>query len=332
MQDIADKLKISKNAVSLALNRKPGVSKELREAVKKAAEELNYKGTSRYSKNRAAILILCPDYVNYDNPFYYQIFWALERRARFYDFDCIILSVSKEQERKNLLPQGFKMYNVAGFIIVGVFTTSYLRELRESGFPGVITDTYSEEVPLPSVVTMNFQASFQLTEYIIQKGHRDIGFIGSISMSSSFFERWCGFVSAMKYYDLPVHDHFSFVRFNSAQEIDVKKEIADPILALKTKPTAWLCSNDWLALFVMKTLKSAGIRVPQDVSLAGFDGIEKSSLSSPPLTTYRVKREAIGERAIDLLVSLMKKDSFTSENYQIAIPGELVIRQSILSR
>ncbi|MDR6881149.1 LacI family transcriptional regulator/LacI family purine nucleotide synthesis repressor [Bacillus sp. 3255] len=330
MQDIADRLGISKNAVSLALNHKPGVSEELRMRVFEAAQALHYPAEAKPKKKMSHLLVLVPESIQNDKSCYYQVFWSIEQRAKDLGYTTIISGVTKEMEQRLALPDLYYEIAFGGMLIVGAFHPDYIRKLSAAGLPLVTVDHSYDGLQLDAVVTANAEEAYKMTSHLIRLGHRRLGFIGASPMTKSIRDRWYGFNNALADAGLAADEaHCHPGSASRAYEMTdaAREELASYVNALKPDdlPTAWFCANDRLAIALIQLLSAKGIRVPEDVSVAGFDDIESAQLIMPRLTTIRVQREQLGREAVDVLIRKLEHGGSPAK---LAVFGELIERDS----
>lgn len=329
MQTIADMLHTSKNSVSIALSGKRGISDQLREKIIQKAEELNYvyKKTVKSCDN-SNILIIAPQYVTSDTLFYSKIIWKIEKYAQENNCTVTLSSLSSQAEKELQYPR-INITDYFGILVLGVVSERYVNLLRKLNIPIVLIDNFIYSLQIDTVVTANAEGGYLATKYLIDLGHKDIGFIGSISITSSFYQRWCGFNKAMMDAGLSVSPEFNILADSPLPVLFSSVESISEVMASKSKmPTAWFCANDRIACSVISYLNSKGLRVPDDISIVGFDNIELSSLYSPKITTISVNRNEIAKNAVDLLLHRFKNDGI---QHKVSIYGNLVIRESAKS-
>lgn len=327
MQDIADRLGVSKNAVSLALNGKQGVSEDTRELVIRMAQKLGYAGIASDETKSNKILVIIPGYIRNDSYFYNDIYWSIEMRAKQKGYTAIMTTVSDEMQENNEMPAIYYDMEFLGIILVGILTENYTRFLCNQTQNIVSVDHYYNDIEIDCVVTENIQGSYTMTKYVIAQGHTKIGFIGSIDVTSSIFERWCGYVRAMQNANIPINPEYSITDSSPLTSLlSNTKEILEKLKGLKEFPTAWICGGDRIAITLIEAMKSFDKRVPQDVSIAGFDNIEAATIVHPPLTTINVKRKQLGSVAVDKLVRCADRNH---ERTKTAIYTSLIVRGSV---
>ncbi|MDQ0872813.1 DNA-binding LacI/PurR family transcriptional regulator [Paenibacillus sp. V4I3] len=326
MQDIADKLGISKNAVSLALNNKAGVSEELRFRIFEAANQLNYRTDTKTKKKRGNLLVLIPENIRNDKIFYYEVFWSIEKRAKENGYNAIICSVTQEMEDQLILPELYHEIEFHGILLVGVLHLNYVRKLFDLGIPLVTVDHYYDSLQFDAVVTANAEEAYKIVTHLIDKGHQQIGFIGAISRTKSFRERWSGYQNAMSDAGLAIDMNHNIVNPSPLEALNSTPiELADHLDAMPSMPTAWFCADDRIAISFIQILISKGYKVPEDISVVGFGDIEAAQMIAPRLTTIQVQREQLGNEAVDFLI---RKIDFGGSPAKISIYGELIERDS----
>jgi DNA-binding LacI/PurR family transcriptional regulator len=326
MQDIADKLGISKNAVSLALNNKAGVSEELRFRIFEAANQLNYRTDTKTKKKRGNLLVLIPENIRNDKIFYYEVFWSIEKRAKENGYNAIICGVTQEMEDQLILPELYHEFVFDGILLVGVLHLNYVRKLVDLGIPLVTVDHYYDSLQLDAVVTANAEEAYKIVTHLIDKGHRQIGFIGVISRTKSFRERWSGYQNAMSDAGLTVDMNHNIVNPSPLDALNsTPAQLADHLDAMTSMPTAWFCADDRSAISFIQILTSKGYKVPEDFSVVGFGDIEAAQLIAPRLTTIQVQREQLGYEAVDFLI---RKIDHGGSPAKISIYGKLIERDS----
>lgn len=329
MADIANKLGISKNAVSLSLNNRPGVSEELRAQVWQMAKQMNYgKLPSMDSTNRSCIAVLVPEYIRNDSYFYSDIFWSIEHEARETGHATLMLGLSTEAEHKLEMPAIPDKMEVLGYLAIGIIRKEYMAALHALGRPIIAVDIHHNTLPISTIGTDNIGGAYKATDFLIRSGHTKIGFIGPIHVAQSVYERWCGFGQAIMDARLPLHEEYCILGSQQEFELLDNAEVLSKYIAdLSTFPTAWFCAGDLIAVSLLSILNARGINVPQDISIMGFDNLKVSELVSPPLTTVDVDRNLIGKTAVRHLLKMTAKDH--SRAYAHSLTCELVVRDSV---
>lgn len=320
MQDIADQLEISKNAVSIALSNKSGVSEELRQRVFDTAAHMGYKDLDKNSEvvTKRKLLLIIPEYIADDKFFYYDIFQVIEREALENNYTLLVHHLSKDDENRLILPQETKQ-SFDAVILVGVVPVTYARKLNSS-FEGVVfLDNYYDDVEANYILTDNINGTYKAVLYLRELGHTKIGFIGARANTSSLYDRWLGFQKGMAYYGLIINPEHCITPDSKLNTLLTEMEELRPYIEnLHNMPTAWITGNDRVAYALINLLRENGYKVPEDMSVIGFDDMEFSKLFSPPLTTLRVPREILASEAVNTIIEnqnqirVIKREYYTS--------------------
>ena len=175
MQDIANKLNISKNAVSLALMNKKGVSRATRELVLQCAKELGYSNTNLTDLN-SNIMILIPERVmSYQDQEHFQFFhdmlWGLEQKIRTLGMNAVVVRIDRETERTLKLPNILNDIAYRGMIMFGIIDYAYAKFIYDLGVPLVMLDSYYRDLPCPVVTSSNIEGACEAVNYLIAQGH-----------------------------------------------------------------------------------------------------------------------------------------------------------------
>ncbi|WP_097032958.1 LacI family DNA-binding transcriptional regulator [Clostridium tertium] len=336
MKDIAERLDISINAVSLALNSKAGVSEETRKQVLDVAEELGYLDKSpKFVKSFANknICVIIKKYYFEDNTFYSKIMMGIGEESRRKGYDIITCLINETEEN---IPSRIESKKVCGIIVIGTIEDEYLVKLKNYKIPVVLVDHTSLLESTDSILTDNKLGSFNITKLLIEKGYKDIGFFGDLEYSLSIKERFFGYREAIK----------KFLKFNNFKEAevfieeqsvlyDVEQNIIDKnIEGIKERinrinkiPEAFVCSNDNAAIALITSLKELGYMVPKDIAVVGFDDIVLSSLIEPKLTTVRVEKDFMGRKAVDRLLWRIENKKDPDEKTILSV--EVIERDSV---
>lgn len=200
-----------------------------------------------------------------------------------------------------------------------------VESMIHSHLTSVIAGTAPPNSPLPCVDIDDFSATYEAVKWLISLGHRRIGIITGYMMHWSARRRLQGYLMAL--HDAGIEADPSW-RYEGDYGVGSGKAGAQYMLQLHPRPTAVVCGNDGMALGALRQFQQAGLRVPEDISLLGFDDSEGAALANPPLTTIRQSPFDIGLRAAELL--LWQIESGTRAEHHVLLPTELVIRESVM--
>jgi DNA-binding LacI/PurR family transcriptional regulator len=192
--------------------------------------------------------------------------------------------------------------------------------LKQIGVPIVLINSQQPGPYIYSVAVDNVQGGQLATSHLISQGHRRIGYLGGPPDHSSNLDRMNGYMHALADAQLP----FDAALVQHGNGRADSGELVGPLLSQSKPPTAIFCYNDWTAIGAMHALKRRGLRVPEDVSVIGFDNIEFAMYVDPPLTTIHQPKVEMGRRAMTMLIDLLQGKNVTN----FMAPGELVVRSS----
>jgi len=330
MQDIADTLNISKNAVSLALKDKKGVSDQMRYRVHQVAKEMGYGQYAEKASTEKNVLVLVPERImSYqDNDhfrFFHDMIWGLEKSIRKRGFSAVIAPIDLDMESSMQLPRQCNEISYVGIILFGIVDEEYARLVWELDTPLVMLDSYHRSLSCPVVTSANTEGAYEAVMLLFNSGHRKIGFIGPTNLTTSHEERWLGYLSAMQELGLPLD--MSIVMEKSISFRDTELEIDSYLNEIKEFPTAFFCGNDRIAYLLVRQLRKRKINVPEDISIVGFDDLHYEEDSEIGMTTMRVEKEKMCEAAAEMLLSLK---STCRDMLRLYIRPTLVIRNSVL--
>jgi DNA-binding LacI/PurR family transcriptional regulator len=328
LKDIADKLGISVNAVSLALNNKVGVSDETRMKVLRVADTLGYldqyKSADRKS-HLSNICVMLEEKIFKDTRFYPKVILGIENEAKKNNYDTIINFISRN---KYDIPLSIERRKADGIVVLGYIDDEYLKLLKSYKIPLVLVDYVSAAVNTGAVLTQNFSGAYTAVEYLIQNGHCNIGFVGEPGIAMSFNERWSGFASALKQYNIPLIEEFCLTENIEENVLQNNfRAFVEMMKDLTRFPTAWFCANDTTASVLVNAIKHFGKKVPEDISVFGFDDIDVCVMNEPQLTTMHVEMEEMGTTAVKELLSKIYNVNYIQRH--IRLPVRLVERDSV---
>ncbi|MEH7380535.1 substrate-binding domain-containing protein [Bacillus sp. JJ1533] len=324
MQDIADKLGISKNSVSQALTGKGGVSADTKDLVERTAAELGYvyKGKKTPKENRQLTIgLIATEFAFSMKSFFGEIFLSVEQNAIKNGVNLLIQSISDSAKKDLILPSFIKENKVDGIIIVSHISLDYINKVISTGIPTVLIDHHHPLIPADAILTNNRFGAYMATKHLLDLGHREIAFVGNIDFSPSYYERMEGYLLALKEANMNPSDEVMFL--TAKEESDA---IDHSIKSLKQIPSAWLCVNDGFGFMVSSSLKSLGLKIPDQVSVCSFDNGQLSQLSDPPITTMAINLKLFGSYAFKQL--LWRIDHPNEPVQEILLPANLIKRGS----
>ncbi|MDF2885088.1 MAG: transcriptional regulator, LacI family [Clostridiaceae bacterium] len=326
LADIAEVLKVSKVTVSKALSDKDGVSDELREKIKKVAAEMGYRQNSIARSLRDGytynIGVLIPEgFVEMYHSFYWELYQNVLNALTKKSYYGIMEVVNREDENNNVVPRMLQDSKVDGIIVMGELKKEYVEFLNSlDDVPVVMLDTYDKHIDYDTVTSDNYYGMYLLTDYLIEMGHRDILFVGNPRATSSIQDRFLGFTKAL----LERGIEYTSNSYISDREIG-KKELNFELP--EKMPTAFACNCDSVAYLLIKKLQDKGYKVPEDISVVGFDNYLITEISDLGITTFEVDMKTMAETAVDVILKKVRKVDYKPARRVIC--GKIVIKDTV---
>jgi LacI family transcriptional regulator len=325
ISEVAARARLSTATVSRAINQSELVRPRTAEKVWRAIRELGY-----YPNTHARALVsgktrmfglIISDIVN---PFFPELVKSFEFAATHRGYEVIVANTDYSSERMAVCVRRMVERKVDGVaIMTSEIDRHLLGELSNRSLPIVFLDM-GKSKPLISDITVDYSVGIREgVHHLVALGHKDIGFIsGPLSLKSARI-RCTAFLKCMTECGISER-HRTVVEGN--HKFDGGEMAMTQLLTNTRPPTAVLTSNDLTAVGALRAIHRAGLRVPDDISVVGFDDIELSQFTNPPLTTIRLSRDELGRKAFDVLYEAVKAPKEKSQ--QIHISTGLVIRES----
>lgn len=319
MNDIAKSLGISKNAVSQALSGKDGVSEDTRQKVIEAADMLGY--IYKKSKNTEINKIaLVGSTKTFSLDFFGGICLSTQSELSELNMELTIISICDEDIKNNIIPQG--IYESDGILILSHIDDNYIESIVSLNIPCVLIDHHIPNLSADCVLINNRFGAFSAVNHLIKLGHTEIGFLGDINYSPSYYERLEGYKLAL--YKNNLNQNNECIFSNTSDDIDLIRNIIKSVN--ENKPTAWFCANDKLGCLLLNALKELNYTIPNDVAICSFDNAEFSNLMVPKITSVDIQKEYLGKKAVDVL--LWRLSNLEKPYQEVLINTELIIKGS----
>ena len=314
VQDIANKLKISRNTVSKVLNNTGTVSESTKSKVIKAAIEMGYKQFSNTSfipevtvKNKEIALFTC----NMPNSSHFgaNLLSGFEKIISNLGFRLSIYMIRDTDVNSLNLPINFNPDSIDGIICIEMFNSSYNKLICNLNLPTLFIDSSVSngdfELDADVLLMENYHSVYNITKTLINNNITNIGFIGDINHCQSFNERWRGYSSALRDCGFPINLENSILEkdnnINSSPTY-----LKNGLTSMSALPQAFICANDFIAINLIKILKETNLSVPDDILVCGFDDSTESKIIEPKLTTVNIPSYEMGNLAANLLLSRME--------------------------
>lgn len=332
IKDIARRAEVSEATVSLVLNQKPGVSTFTRDRILKLAREMDYGATQRQvlSTRTGTIRFLKiathGHTVNRDhNVFLADYIDGLTRSARALGYNLEISAFAGAGIEE--IVNSVRGASLKGIVVLGTeLGPEAIQSFAHLPMPFVFLDTYYDFLPFDFVDMNNKDAVYDIIMHLIENGHESVGFVRSPVNTHNFFLRDEGFHQTMTELGMSIP---TVNVFNVDSTFDgAYRDMLELLEGRAEMPTALFCTNDIMAYGTIKALRERGWRVPEDVSVVGFDDLPSSAVMEPPLTTMQVSKKRMGEMAVQLL-SMRVENEESGPPMKIQIGGSLVVRESV---
>lgn len=325
IMDVARESGVSYTTVSRVLNGYEFVKAATRDKVLSTAEKLGYvpnqQARSLAGGRSNLIGILVP---TLDNGYIAEIIRGIDEELAISNYNLILYTTHRHGGKESNYVATIVNGAADGLLlVVPMLSSTYLDALRQQHFPYVLIDQSDFAEKSPVVNATNWQGAYDATQYLIELGHRRIGFITGLPELTSAVERLEGYRTALADHQLPIEETL-IVEGDFAEQggyLAAKK-----LLALPTRPTAIFASNDISAFGAMQALRDHGLRIPEDISLLGFDNIPQASITHPKLTSVHQPLEQMGRMAVRMLLEQIENPDRPPR--QLTLATRLIVRDS----
>ncbi|WP_170116097.1 ribose operon transcriptional repressor RbsR [Brenneria roseae] len=327
MKDVARLAGVSTSTVSHVINNNRFVSDAIREKVMKAVEELNYAPSAlarslKINQTRTIGMLLTAS----NNPFYAEVVRGVERCCYERGYSLILCNTEGDWARMSRNLETLLQKRVDGVLLMCTENHRPSPEMvsRYPSIPMVMMDWAPFEGVIDVIKDNSLLGGEMATNYLISRGYRKIACIAGPQDKTSAYNRLEGYRQAMKHAGLSVPDEYEiFGDF----EFETGYRAMQRLLTLEEKPEAVFTCNDAMAVGVYRALYQAGLSIPEDVAVIGYDDIELARYISPPLTTIHQPKDELGELAVDTLLYRLEHPD-TEPNVLVLTP-ELMVRESV---
>ncbi|UCD36982.1 MAG: LacI family DNA-binding transcriptional regulator [Fidelibacterota bacterium] len=328
MKDIAQMAGVSVVTVSRALNDKPDINEVTKESILRIAQDLNYAphdlARSLITRKTKTIGIIIP---NNEDPFYAKIVGGISAESRERGYSVILCSSRSDADEELRLFRVLREKRVDGMLIYPAQEDDrYIAELRNIAIPYVFLNRHTDELACDYVMNDNVHGTFSAVSELIRRGYRNIVYVCAKPTASSGEERIKGCQMAAEQHGLAAE---SLTVLTCEETIQSCYQLVKGVIQDKTPPMdAIFLWDDKLAIGAIKALLEAGLRIPQDIAVVGYDDIEISEFLYPSLTTVRQPTYQIGQTATRILLDKLETDGGLAPR-QIILKPELIIRDTI---
>lgn len=326
MHDVAKEADVSIATVSRVINGNGGVSEKLVKRVNDAMKRLHYYPSTlaRSFKIQQTMLIgvIVP---LIDHPFYSRLAMAIEQKLFQHGYRAIICNSEEDETRERAYIEMLLRQRVEGFIInSAVMSASYFHELEKLNIPYVLIDRNLPEAECSKVLGDNSQGGYIGMEHLIQLGHKRIGVIGAPAHIEGMVRRIRGTRDALQ--DYGIENDPELLVTGDTQLFDMGYESAQKLLSLDDIPTAIFALTDVTAVGVMHAVYEHGLKIPDDMSILGYDNIPIAQYMIPQLSTVEQPIIQMGETAVELLLNHINNPDHPIK--KAVLQTKLILRQT----
>jgi len=320
--DIAKAAGVNPSTVSRALNNTDRIGAETREKIFRIANELGYQPSaiarSLTTRRTQTIGVVAPFL---SDPFLGKVIDGIEERADDYDYRVLFSTSRRDQDRELTIARNFQRYNVDAVIIVTThLRTTYQLFAKTLKVPVVLVGQDDPDCDIAVVTVDDVAAITSATRYLLDLGHREFAWIGVADRTFSNAKRRDTLLTVVEA-ALPGCDVFTVC---GSIGTDLEQGRAALPLVRARGATAVLCYNDMVAFGLVSAAAQAGVSVPEEISVIGYDDLDISAFLPPPLTTIRQPLDELGRSAVDIVLDLLRG----ARRRRTVLHGELIIRQT----
>ena len=332
LADIAEKVGVSVVTVSKALSGQKGVSEEMRARIKELAAQMGYTPIHATQTGRTRSytigVITFEAYFTRFASFYWKMYQEFATRAVKKNCFSMLEVISNYDAENLMLPKLItENQKIDGFVVIGKPKRDYLKLLyQKKRIPMVFMDFYDDEDVVDCVVSAGFNGMYRMTEYLIKNGHSRIAYVGSLMYTESITDRYFGYCKALMENGIELRQDW----------IIKDRDYNDGVIGLEYKlqlpkdmPTAFVCNNDVTAYALIRQLEEKNFRVPEDISVVGYDDYLYAEYGDSKITTYLVD---MGEMSKIALSCIIRRIENITLNVGVHIVNGRIIERSTVRK
>lgn len=322
---VAELADVSVATVSRTLKQPESVSPKTRHRVLDAIQQAGYQPNQLAARLRSGkthnLVVLVPTIANV---FFARVISGMQQVAHEKGFTLLLSNTQADEQTESNYARMVESAAADGVIQLRAFNPFKREQLNEHNLhPMVNVCEVLDHVACPTVMLDNRAAAAAMTRHLIELGHKRIALVKGPARSPLTRDRIAGYCDALTEVGI-AFDEQLLVAGNFSLKAGF--DAAAQLLKLAERPTAIFCENDEMAIGAMQCLKQAGLRIPEDISVAGFDDINFAEYSDPPLTTIAQPAEEFGRTAVSLLIDVLQ--GRVTKAAKVILPFDLIIRKS----
>jgi LacI family transcriptional regulator len=334
MKDIAEKANVSKATVSRVINRTDPVSQEVREKVEKIIEEYNYKPSSvarSLARSETKVIgLIIPDIAN---AFYSVLVEGIAGTAHQGGYNVFLCNTFRDHDLEIEFLNLLEEKEVDAIILTTFYSSKKQKDFISRFKKPIVTInrkfTREDLSVVPNIDIDNFQGAYDAVNYLIKTGHKKIGILRAKDEDQTCIDRVTAYKAALKDHNLPIKECYIVgydFHFESGYE-----SMMD-ILTTQEQPDAMFCISDEIATGAIHAINDYGLKVPDDISVIGFDDIPLAKRYLPSITTVKQPIFEMGQAAAETIINLIAGTVKMSDVEDIILDHELVIRDTTILR
>lgn len=335
MADIAKVIGVSTVTVSKALSGQKGVSEELRARIRKQAQVMGYKTNSAIYQEQLRtdisynIGVVIPGrFLDKYDSFYWKLYQEVAKAAVQKGCFTMLEVLEPEDEQNLVTPRLLQEKRADGLILLGILNEAYLERLHQyMTVPLLYLDFYGKNETCDAVVSNSYFGMYKMTNYLFRMGHTEIGFVGNLLYTESITDRYFGYAKSLLEHGIEVNKEWVLDdRDPETGRTDGGFRIALP----KNMPTAFVCNCDVAAAHLIAELKEQGYRVPEDISVAGYDNYQPPGLCDIRITSYEVDMQEMARKAVKNMIRKISGGRCTGG--VVVVEGHIEYKDSVARR
>lgn len=326
MSDIAKAMNISTVSVSKALGDREGVSDALRERIKQKAAEMGYRfhtgardaASGGFSYNIG--IITDKNFISDPSAVYRILYKQLVELLQKQNYYGILEIVDDADDGSCEIPQSVSDKKIDGMILLGQFSDEYIERLMSFYIPAVFLDFHGDRVDADVVLSDSFYGMYRLTSHLIANGHRKIGFLGNVNYSA-IQDRYLGFYKALLENHISLRLEWVIPDRADGGGLYSTYELPQQL------PTAFVCNSDETAYKLVSQLSGRGFKIPEDISVIGYENSTYSTMCTPHITTMDMNTFEMASQAVDIILQKVRDRGYRCGRR--LIEGKPVYRDSV---
>lgn len=332
LKDIADELNISATAVSRALRNMPDIGPETTSLVKETAARLGYRKNlaARYLKTNKSMMlgIVVTDICN---PVFSSMYKGIEEVCVKTNYTLMLGNSNENSTEESAIISNMLDHGVDGiFLVPSMKNKSVLSQLKDARIPYVVLQRKFPGISANYVQSNDYEGGYLAAQHLYQLGHRSFLYVSAPMHISSSQERYNGFLAYLKENHL-TEDSIQILGCDGTRAGSykaVKKWLEQHSCLKDLEATAIFCFSDYMAYGVYSAIAKYHLRIPEDISVIGYDNNEYSDMTLPGLTTIDIHPYKIGRRAAEIMFELINQQNNEDERLDVVISPKLVLRKS----